>query len=65
MEAATNLPIKTEATPTAQTTKTSDWQPSEILRNQVDRLFHDFHSGFLQTPFSRPLLDISRSGAVT
>ena len=58
MEAATNLPIKTEATPTAQTTKTSDWQPSEILRNQVDRLFHDFHSGFLQTPFSRPLLDI-------
>jgi HSP20 family protein len=57
-EAATKLPIKTEATPPAQPTKAADWQPFEVLRNQVDRLFHDFQTGFLQTPFYRTLPDI-------
>jgi HSP20 family protein len=57
-EAATKLPIKTEATPAAQPTKVADWQPFEVLRNQVDRLFHDFQTGFLQTPFYRTLPDI-------
>ena len=47
-EAATKLPIKTEATPATQPAKTADWQPFEVLRNQVDRLFHDFQTGFLQ-----------------
>ena len=54
-EATTKLPIKTEGTPA---TKTSDWQPFEALRNQVDRLFHDFQTGFLQAPSYRSLLDI-------
>jgi HSP20 family protein len=57
-EAATKLPIKTEATPATQPTKAADWQPFEILRNQVDRLFRDFQTGFWQAPFSRALPDI-------
>jgi HSP20 family protein len=57
-EAATKLPIKTEATPVTQPTKASDWQPFEVLRNQVDRLFSDFQNGFLQAPFFRPMPDL-------
>lgn len=57
-EPATKLPIKTEATSAPQVTKASDWQPFEALRNQVNRLFHDFQSGFLQAPSHRSLLDI-------
>lgn len=47
-EAATKLPIKTEATPVAEASKPADWQPFDVLRNQVDRLFHDFQTGFWQ-----------------
>jgi HSP20 family protein len=54
-EAATKLPIKTEPTPVTQPAKAADWQPFEVLRNQVDRLFHDFQTGFWQNPFSRAL----------
>ena len=57
-EAETKLPIKTEATPAAAATKAADWQPFEALRNQVDRLFHDFQTGFLRAPFFRSLPDI-------
>jgi HSP20 family protein len=57
-EAATKLPIKTEPTPAAQPAKAADWQPFDVLRNQVDRLFHDFQTGFLQAPFFRPFSDI-------
>jgi hypothetical protein len=57
-EAATKLPVKTETAPTPQPAKAADWQPFEVLRNQVDRLFHDFQTGFLQNPFFRPLPDI-------
>jgi HSP20 family protein len=57
-EAATKLPIKTEATPVTQPTKAADWQPFDTLRNQVDRLFHDFQTGFWQAPFYRTLPDI-------
>jgi HSP20 family protein len=57
-EAATKLPIKTDATSVTQPTKAADWQPFDALRNQVDRLFHDFQTGFLQAPFFRPLPDI-------
>ena len=56
-EPATKLPIKTDPT-AAPATKTADWQPFEALRNQVDRLFHDFQTGFLQAPTYRSLLDI-------
>lgn len=55
---ATKLPIKTETTPATQPTKAAEWQPFEALRNQVDRLFHDFQTGFMQAPFFRPLPDI-------
>ncbi|MTV15463.1 MULTISPECIES: Hsp20/alpha crystallin family protein [Bradyrhizobium] len=55
-EAATKLPIKTESTSAAQPAK--NWQPFETLRNQIDRLFHDFQSGFLQAPSYRSLLDM-------
>ncbi|MGB9118258.1 Hsp20/alpha crystallin family protein [Bradyrhizobium sp.] len=57
-EAATKLPIKTETTPAAPATKAADWQPFDVLRDQVDRLFHDFQTGFIQNPFFRPLPDI-------
>jgi hypothetical protein len=57
-EAATKLPIKTEASQAVEASKTADWQPFEALRNQVDRLFHDFQGGFLQDPLFRPLSDI-------
>lgn len=57
-EAATKLPIKTEGTPAAQPTRSSDWQPFEALRNRVDLLFHEFQTGFLQAPSYRSLLDI-------
>jgi HSP20 family protein len=57
-EAATKLLVKTEATPATQLTKAVDWQPLEVLRNQVDRLFHDFQTGFWQAPFFRALPDI-------
>jgi HSP20 family protein len=56
-EAATKLP-KTEATPAKPPAKTADWQPFDVLRNQVDRLFHDFQTGILQAPFLRPFPDI-------
>ncbi len=56
-EAATKLPIKTEGT-AVPALKTPEWQPFEALRNQVDRLFHDFQTGFMQAPFSRRLPDI-------
>jgi HSP20 family protein len=54
-EAATKLPIKTEAGPAA---KPAEWQPFEALRNQVDRLFHDFQTGFMRAPLFGPLPDI-------
>ncbi len=57
-EPATKLPIKTKATPAEQATKASNWQRYDALRNQVDRLFHDFQIGFLQAPSYRSLLDI-------
>ena len=57
-EAATKLPIKTESTPATQATKAAYWQPFEALRSQVDRLLHDFQTGFLQVPSYRTLLDI-------
>jgi HSP20 family protein len=55
-EPAAKLPVKTEAS--APTTKAAEWQPFETLRNQVDRLFHDFQTGFLQAPSYHSLFDL-------
>jgi HSP20 family protein len=54
-EAATKLPVKTEASATAPSTRVQEWRPFATLRNQVDRLFHDFENGFLQSPFYRDI----------
>ncbi|HVX76925.1 MAG TPA: Hsp20/alpha crystallin family protein [Bradyrhizobium sp.] len=55
-EAATKLPVKTETTtPAARPPGILDWQPFESLRNQVDKLFHDFEAGFLQSPLYRDI----------
>ena len=51
-EAATKLPVKNETSPAAST-RVLEWRPFESLRNQVDRLFRDFETGFLQSPFYR------------
>ena len=51
-EAATKLPVKNE-TSLAPSTRVLEWRPFESLRNQVDRLFRDFETGFLQSPFYR------------
>jgi HSP20 family protein len=51
-EAATKLPVKTETSATPST-RALEWRPFEGLRNQVDRLFRDFETGFLQSPFYR------------
>lgn len=55
-EAATKLPVKTETT-SAPGTKVAEWRPFESLRNQVDRLFRDFETGFFQAPFYRDIND--------
>ena len=54
-EAATKLPVKSEPSQTAPSTRIQEWRPFETLRNQVDRLFHDFETGFLQSPFYRDI----------
>jgi HSP20 family protein len=50
-EAATKLSVKTEKSPA--TSSVLEWRPFETLRTQVDRLFHDFESGFLRSPLYR------------
>ena len=51
-EAATKLPVKTEASSTPPS-RVLEWRPFDGLRNQVDRLFRDFETGFLQSPLYR------------
>jgi len=62
-EAATKLPVKTEAPSTSQQVKVAEWRPFDTLRNQVDRLFRDFENGFLQTPFYRDIDNFFRRDA--
>ena len=62
-EAATKLPVKTEAPSTSQQVKVAEWRPFDTLRNQVDRLFRDFENGFLQTPFYRDIDNLFRRDA--
>jgi HSP20 family protein len=54
-DAATKLPVKNEPSQTAPSTRVQEWRPFETLRNQVDRLFHDFETGFLQSPLYRDI----------
>lgn len=51
-EAATKLPVKTEK-PSNVPSRVLEWRPFDSLRNQVDRLFRDFETGFLQSPLYR------------
>lgn len=51
-DAATKLPVKTETT-SPPSAPAQEWRPFESLRSQVDRLFHDFETGFLKSPFYR------------
>jgi HSP20 family protein len=52
-EAATKLAVKTETPAAPQRAKVTEWHPFEGLRNQIDRLFRDFETGFLQMPLYR------------
>jgi HSP20 family protein len=52
-EAATKLPVKNEPSQTAPSARPQEWRPFDTLRNQVDHLFRDFETGFLQSPFQR------------
>src|SRR6516164_8111324 len=54
-EAATKLPVKTDTSAASQPTRVAQWHPFEGLRNQVDRLFRDFETGFLQSPLYRDI----------
>lgn len=54
-EAATKLPVKTEPSPAPPSTRVQEWRPFDTLRSQVDRLFHDFETGFLQSSFYRDI----------
>jgi HSP20 family protein len=57
-EAATKLPIKTEAKETAPASQTRQWHPFDGLRQEIDRLFDDFGAGFWRTPSRRSLFDV-------
>lgn len=57
-EAATKLPIKTEAKDAAPPARPGDWRPFESLRREVDRLFEEFDGGFWRLPARRSLFDI-------
>lgn len=54
-EAATKLPVKNEPSQMVPSTRVQEWRPFETLRNQVDRLFRDFETGFLQSPLYRDI----------
>jgi HSP20 family protein len=46
-EAATKPPVKSEAS-SAGPSKVFEWRPFDTLRNQLDRLFHDFELRLLR-----------------
>jgi HSP20 family protein len=56
-EAATKFPVKAEPAATAPSTPA---RPFETLRSQVDRLFRDFETGFLQSPLYRDINNLWR-----
>ena len=56
-EAATKLPVKTEAKETSPAAPRG-WQALENLRQDVGRLFDNFPSTFWRSPFRSPLFDV-------
>ncbi len=59
-EADTKLPVKSAPSQTAPSPQVQEWRPFETLRNQVDRLFRDFETGFLQSPLYRDIDNLWR-----
>jgi len=57
-EAATKLPIKTEAKETTPASQARQWHPFDNLRREIDRPFDDFGAGFWRTPWRRSLFDV-------
>ena len=55
--AATKLPVN-KGTKEAAPPPAARVSPLETLRNEIDRLFDDFPSGFLRSPFRRPAFDV-------
>lgn len=55
VETVTKLPIKTETKPATYGVN-RPWFPMRTLRNEIDRIFTDFESGFF-TPFRHTLFD--------
>lgn len=55
-EAATKLPSSPKRL--RRSIRPRIGKPFAALRNQVDRLFHDFQTGFLQAPSYRSILDM-------
>ena len=63
VETVTKLPIKTEAKPVTYGVNRS-WFPMQSLRNEIDRMFADFESGFF-TPLRHSLFDYARERVST
>jgi len=62
VETVTKLPIKTDAQ-SATYGPTRPWFPMRTLRNEIDRMFADFESGFF-TPFRHSLFDYTPVASV-
>lgn len=58
MAEATKLNVKTEQKSTAPATTVQPWRPFESLRQEVDRLFHDFERGSWRNPFRGSAFDL-------
>ena len=54
-EAATKLPVKTEATVVERPSALREWRPLENLRREMDRLFDEFD---WRSPFRRSVFDM-------
>ena len=57
-EAVTKLPSRPKRLQFRTSMRPQIGKPFEALRNQVDRLLHDFQTGFLQAPSYRSILDM-------
>lgn len=57
-ETTSKVPLKTEAKSTAPT-PAGEWRPLENLRREIDRLFHDFDSGFWRAPLRSSMFDLT------
>ena len=60
-ETAIRLPVRNESK-SAMSPPTHGWYPFANLRQEIDRLFEDFDTGFWPTPFRRRTYDIAPSG---